>query len=167
MTVQIQSITAEDFQTIDGARRIIVHDHPRQFARLNLGEPLGCYGLSWCSDLPLIQPVIQHSHDRQTLWVGVDQRLAAIDLQDGHISLSLALYYNLFQILPTRDWVAVLTELEVLLFDNSDCSLFCSQALPDLAAELSIINSDLVIRLHDDRRLNLNLQTAKLVSIGL
>ncbi|MBW4470197.1 MAG: hypothetical protein KME45_07300 [Stenomitos rutilans HA7619-LM2] len=154
--VNLQSISLEAFQAIDGARRIIVHDHPRQFARLDLGESLGCYGLSWRSNLPLIQPVIAYAHDRQTLWVGVDQRLAAIDLQDGHISLSLALYYNLFQILPTRDWVAVLTELEVLLFANSDCSLFCSQALPDLAAELLIVNSDLVIRLDDDRRLSLN-----------
>ena len=160
--VNLQSISLEDFQAIDGVRRVIVHDHPWQFARLDLGEPLGCYGLSWRSNLPLIQPVIAYAHDRQTLWIGVDQRLAAIDLRDGHICLSLSLYSHLFQILPTSDCTIVLNELEVLLFSNSDCSLGHIQPLPDIAAGCSVTGSNLHIRLLDDRHLTLNLQTYKL-----
>ncbi|XGV98190.1 MAG: hypothetical protein ACAF41_04495 [Leptolyngbya sp. BL-A-14] len=160
--VHLQSISLEDFQAIDGVRRIIVHDHPRQFARLDLGEPLGCYGLSWRSDLPVIQPVIAYARDRQTLWVGVDQRLAAIDLRDGHICLSLALYSYLFQIVPLSDRTIILNELEVLLFNNADCSLGHIESLPEIAADCSVTGTNLNIRLYDDRRLALNLQTYKL-----
>ncbi len=44
--MRIQSISESEFKQIDGARRVIVHDYPQKFGLLDLGESLGCYGLS-------------------------------------------------------------------------------------------------------------------------
>lgn len=55
--MKIQSISKSEFDRIEGSRRVIVHDYPHQFAVLDLGEPLGCYGLSWRST-PMIQPEV-------------------------------------------------------------------------------------------------------------
>lgn len=164
--MKIQPITKPEFDRIEPSRRVIVHDYPHQFAIVNLGEPLGCYGLSWRSS-PIIQPEIELSPDNLTLWIGVDQRLAAIDLQDGHICLALSLHTNLFQILTLESRTIVLTELEVLLFNNSDCSIQCIKSLPEIAADISISGSDLIIRLIDERRLTLNLQNFTLKELIL
>ncbi len=150
--MKIQTISKSDFKKIEGSRRVIVNDHPHQFAVLNLGEPLGCYGLSWGSDI--ITPVVELSTAQRTLWIGVDQRLAAINLQDGNIRLAMPLHTNIFQILIVDDLIAVLTELEVLLF-NSDCSIRCFQGLPDLSSEISVSGSDFVIQLFDGSSLTL------------
>lgn len=150
--MKLQSIEESEFNKIDGSRRVIVNNHSHQFAVLDLGEPLGCYGLSWGSHI--IEPVIELSTEQRTLWIGVDQRLAAIDLQDGHIRVAMPLIGNIFQILIVDDVTAVLTELEVILF-NSSCSIRCIQGLPDLSSEISVSGSDFVIQLFDGSSLTL------------
>ena len=97
--MKLKHISRAEFERIEGARRVIVHDYPHQFALLDLGEALGHYGLSWRSS-PIVQPEIELSKDELTLWVGVDQRLAAIALEDGHIRAIVPLHTHLFQILP-------------------------------------------------------------------
>lgn len=159
--MKIKHISKSEFDRIEGSRRIIVHDYPHQFAVLDLGKPLGYYGLSWRSS-PIIQPEIQLSKDKLTLWVGVDQRLTAIDLQSGHMRMLMPLHNNLFQILPLDSRTIILTELEVLLFNNYDCSIQCIKALPEISADISVVGEDLAIRLMDDRCLILNLKTYKL-----
>jgi len=47
----------------------------------------------------------------------------------------------------------VLTELEVLLFNNYDCSIGCIKAIPEISADISVVREDLVIPLMDSRRL--------------
>lgn len=157
--MQLQPISCSEFGQIDGVRRVIVHDSPQQFAALDLGE-LGHYGLSWSSSF-IIQPVIKWSQDRQTLWLGVDQRLAAIRFPDGDIGVSLPLPTPLLQILPLNDCTAVLTELDVLLFNNN-LSIRGVEGLPEIAADISVDGSDLVIRLIDDCCLRLNCDTLQL-----
>ncbi|MCL1472445.1 hypothetical protein [Argonema antarcticum] len=159
--MNIQAISQAEFNKIEGVRHIIVHDCSHQFAILDLGEQLEHYGLSWRSS-HIIQPVTTLSKDGRTLWVGVDQRLAAIDLQDGHICLSISLHTPLFQILALDDSIVVLTELDVLLFNNSDRSIRCLEGLPEIAADMTVNRSDLVIRLIDENRLILNLDTLEL-----
>ena len=71
--MKIQPITKAEFDRIEPSRRVIVHDYPHQFAILNLGEPLGCYGLSWRSSPiiqikqlnPLSHPTSKSPHHRQ------------------------------------------------------------------------------------------------------
>ena len=159
----LQSISQSEFNQIEGARRIIVHDFPHQFAVLNLGE-VGHYGLSWSSS-SVIQPVTALSKDQQILWIGVDQRLAAISLPDGHLSLTLSLHTSLLQILPLDDCTVVLTELDVFLFNNN-CSIRGIEGLPEIAADISVNGSDLVIRLIDDCCLSLNLHTLQLQEVS-
>jgi hypothetical protein len=48
---------------------------------------LGVYGISWNSDL--IKPMVKLSPDRQTIWVGVEQKVAAICRETGKILLTL------------------------------------------------------------------------------
>jgi len=159
--MNIQPISQAEFAQIEGVRRLIVHDYPHQFAILNLDERLGNYGLSWRSS-PIIQPVIIQSKDERIVWVGVDQKLAAVDLQDGRICLSMSLHTPLFQILPLDDCTVVLTELDILIFNNSDFSIRCLEGLPEIAADLTVDDGDLIVRLIDENRLILNLETLEL-----
>ncbi len=163
--MNIQPISQAEFNQIEGVRRLIVHDYPHQFAILNLDERNGNYGLSWRSS-PIIQPVIIQSKDERILWVGVDQKLAAIDLQDGRICLSMSLHTPLFQILPLDDCTVVLTELDILIFNNSDLSIRYLEGLPEIAADLTVHDGDLIIRLIDENRLILNLSTLDLKELA-
>ncbi|HEY9821918.1 MAG TPA: hypothetical protein V6D35_14280, partial [Candidatus Sericytochromatia bacterium] len=131
--MNIQIIGESEFKKIEASRRAIAHDYARKFAVLDLGEILGCYGLSWRSEL--IEPIVEVSTDGLTVWLGVDQQVAAIYMSQGQIRLSLPLNSNLVQILVGDKLTAVLTEDEVLLF-NPDFSIRLIKGLPDLAEEI-------------------------------
>jgi hypothetical protein len=145
--MKIKTISQSFFHKIDPVRVVITHDHPQKFAVLDLGEPLGFYGLSWRSEL--IEPIMELSTDRRTLWIGVDQRLAAIDMQKGNICIAMSLTTPIFQILIVDNFTAILTELEVLLF-SSNRSLTCFQILPDLSSKISVSGSEFVISMFNN-----------------
>ena len=159
--MNIQIIGESEFKKIQASRRAIAHDHARKFAVLDLGDTLGCYGLSWCSEL--IEPMVELSSDELAVWVGVDQQIAAICLSQGQISLSLVLNSNLVQILIADRLTAVLTEDEVLLF-NPDFSIRLIKGLPDLAEEIAMVQSGLEIRLMSGESLILDTQTGAFLS---
>ena len=112
--MKIHNIDQSQFQNIDSIRRIIVHNHPRRFATINLHN-LGKFGISWRSDL--IEPMVVFSLDKSAVWIGVDQQLVAIDLKEGRISVSLCLSSNVVQILALSSMTILLTELEVFVFN--------------------------------------------------
>jgi len=114
---------------------VIATEYPRQFAMLDLGENLGVYGISWNSDL--IEPMVKLSPDEQTIWVGVEQKLAAICSQTGKILLALPLTSYLVQMLTLEKVTAVITEEEFLLF-NRRGSIRSNKALPDTAMGMSL-----------------------------
>jgi hypothetical protein len=128
---------------------------------LNLGDTLSCYGLSWRSEL--IEPIVERSADKQTVWVGVDQQVTAICLSQGRIRLSLVLNSNLVQILIGDRFTAVLTEDEVLLF-NPGFSIGLIKGLPDLAEEIVLLKAGLEIRLMSGESLFLDTQTGAFLS---
>jgi hypothetical protein len=162
MNIQIQIIGEPDFKKIEASRRAIAHDHARKFAILDLGDTLGCYGLSWRSEF--VEPIVELSSDEQTVWLGVDQQVAAICLFQGKSRLSLALNSNLIQILNRDRLTAVLTEDEVLLF-NPDFSIRLIKGLPDLAEEIVMVDeSGLEIRLMSGKSLFVDTQTGALLS---
>jgi hypothetical protein len=144
--MNIQNITQSEFNQIESIRKIIVHDHAQRFAILDLGQSLGIYGISWNSDL--IEPIIELSQNKDTLWIGVDQKIAAINLKQGYISLSLSLIYPLYQILIKDNLTAILTEQEILLFKDNQ-SLKCYEILPDLSSEISALDEDFLIKMFD------------------
>lgn len=159
--MNIQIIGESEFKKIEASRRAINHDHARKFAILALGDTLGCYGLSWRSEL--VEPIVELSSDELAVWVGVDQQVAAIGLSQGQIRLSLALNSNLVQILVGDKLTAVLTEDEILLF-NPDFSIRLIKVLPDLAEEIAMVESGLEIRLMSGGSLFVDAQTGACLS---
>ncbi len=160
--MNIQIIEELEFKKLEASRRAIAHAHARKFAVLSLGDTLGCYGLSWRSEL--VEPIVELSSDERAVWVGVDQQIAAICLSQGQIRLSLALNSNLVQFLVGDNFTAVLTEDEVLLF-NPDFSIRLIKGLPDLAEEIVMVDeSGLEIRLLFGESLFVDAQTGAFLS---
>jgi hypothetical protein len=87
--MKTKNIEQSKFNEIDKIRQIIVQEDARRFLLIDLGEKLGCYGLSWRSDL--IEPIFVTSPSQQILWIGIDQQLAALNLNGGNILVSLPL----------------------------------------------------------------------------
>lgn|GEM_PF-3102512 len=95
------------------------------------------------------------SAEGQTLWVGADQKLAAVDLLNGHVCIALSLMMPLLQILTVDNFTAVLTEQEAILFSpNRTLSCFC--VLPDLATQISVSGSGFAIALFEGSRFSLS-----------
>lgn len=153
--MKTRKISQADFNDVDPVRKLIVHDHARRFAFMDLDQPLGTFALSWRSDT--IEPVIEQSGF--ALWVGVDQHIAAIDLKNGHVALSLPLNSNLLQVRTIEGGlVAALTETEVILF-NSNFSIRLMNGLPDLPNLISVERQLVTIQLVDGTTMKLNAGT--------
>lgn len=157
--MKIETISKAEFDKIPGIRQIICHEYAQTFACLDLGEVLGCYGLSWRGQL--VELSIEHSHDKKLLWMGVEQQLVAICLERGRICLAMPLTGNLIQMAVIQKVTVVLTENEILLF-NPNGSLRFNRGLPDVPDRFSAIDDNLVIELMEGDRFSLNLQTGQL-----
>jgi|GEM_PF-1045711 len=157
--MKVEAIDELAFYQIDAPRRAIEHDCAHRFAQLDLGEPLGRFGLSWRS--PLIEPIVRLALDRQVVWIGIDQQLAAIDLKSGRVLVSLSFSAYLVQILALSGVTAVLTETEVLLF-NASGSIRMRRGLPDLATGMVVAGGELEIDCLEGDGVNLDLQTGVL-----
>jgi hypothetical protein len=156
--MKIETISKSEFNKIPGIRQIIYHEYAQTFACLDLGELLGCYGLSWRSQL--VELSIEHSDDKKMLWMGIEQQLAAICLESGRICLAMPLTANLIQMTIVREVAAVLTENEILLF-NPNGSVRLNRGLPDVPEQFSAIDDNLVIEFMEGDRFSLNLQTGQ------
>jgi hypothetical protein len=156
--MKIATITRSEFDRIPGIRQIICHEYAQIFACLDLGEVLGCYGLSWRSQL--VELNIDRSTDKKMLWMGIEQQLAAICLESGRICLAMPLTANLIQMAIVREVTAVLTENEILLF-NPNGSLRLNRGLSDVPEQFSAIDDNLVIELVEGDRFSLNVETGQ------
>lgn len=139
--MKIHNIEKSQFKKIDIARQILFDEDARRFSLIDLGKKFGCYGLSWRSDL--IEPIIVTSAN-QLIWIGIDQRLTAINLNTGHILVNLPLVTNILQIQAVDTAILVLTESELLLF-NLDGSIRYIKGLPELASKMSIRDCEVKI----------------------
>jgi hypothetical protein len=153
-------ISATAFDAIEGPRQLITHDHPRRFAALDLGDKELAFGISWRSDT--IEPMVYESADGRVVWVGVDQRLAAVDAKHHRVRLSLGLNGNLLQLIVDPEIVIAVTETEALLF-NTDLSIRCINGLPDFPDAVSIEPPHVVIRLVDGQVVKLDTVTGRRV----
>jgi hypothetical protein len=133
--LHFQPISEAEFWQMAACQRLISHDHPRKFARLEWANTAYSYALSWQSDS--IEPEIVSSSDQNTLWIGVDQQVAAVDMKQGNVRLLLPLGHQLLQILTLPDSTAVLTENEIWLFQE-DCSVRFKQSLPGIPGEIRV-----------------------------
>ncbi len=162
--MKIQPIDKSQFAQIDGSRQIIAHDHSRQFALIELGEHLGSYGISWRSDL--IIPLVKKTPDEHTVWIGVDQQLAAINLQNGRIIVAMPFANYILQILTFPKVTVVLTEWQVLLF-NPGGTVRLSEDLPEQAIGMSVVDENLLIQLLEGERLILNPKTGCFMDLAV
>lgn len=162
--MKIQLIDKSQFAQIEGARQIIAHDHSRQFAVIKLGEYLGSYAISWRSDL--IGPIVKKTPDEQTVWIGVDQQLAAINLQNGRIIIAMSFPNYIVKILTLSKVTAVLTEWEVLLF-NPGGTVRLIEDLPEQAIGMSVVDENLLIQLLEGERLILNPETGCFIDLAV
>lgn len=156
--MKIETISKSEFDQIPAIRQIICHQYAQKFVRLDLGEVLGYYGLSWRSQL--VELSIEYSTDKKMLWIGIDRQLVAICLESGRLSLAMPLTANLIQMAVIQKVTAVLTEDEILLF-NPNGSLRFNRGLPDFPEQFSTIGNNLVIQLVEGDRFSLNLQTGQ------
>jgi hypothetical protein len=156
--MKIETITKSEFDKIPGIRQIICHEYAQTFACLDLGEVLGCYGLSWRSQL--VELSIEHSTDKTMLWIGIDRQLVAICLQSGRICLAMPLTANLIQMAIIQKITAVLTENEILLF-NTNGSLRVNYGLPDCPEQFSITGNNLEIELIEGDSFSLNVENGQ------
>jgi len=164
--MKIHPISQSEFNQIPAIRQIIAHEYARKFARLDLGETLDCYGLSWCSES--VDLSVEYSNDKKLLWIGIDQQLAAICLESGRICVAMPLTTNLIEIKMVQEVTAVLTEQEILLF-NPNGSLRFNHGFPDLPSEIIIAEDSLIVALMDGDMFKLNPQTGEfrqLVGVG-
>ena len=109
----------------------------------------------------LIEPEVVLSPDGQAAWVGVNQYLVAIEVETGHVRVSMKLPSNILEIIAVERLVAVRAEIEVLLF-NQDFSILLAEFFPDITEEISIISDKLSIRFLEGYTLILDIQTGEL-----
>lgn len=152
--VNLIDVDRARFEELPLACQVIHHPNARRYAIVQLTE--GEYGLSWQSNL--IEPVVLE--DALT-WIGVDQKLVA--LQQGRIEVSLPLAFPLLEILRIDQAAIVITELEILVF-NAEGSLRFTKGLPDIAANWLIEASQLSIKLLSKATVRLSLQSGKELS---
>jgi hypothetical protein len=156
--MEILPISQFQFQQLPGVRQIISHDYARKYGAIVL-ENLETFGLSWRSER--VDPIAQLSADKTIVWLGVDQQLIALSLHQGRICVALPLSSNIVQVLTADSFTAVLTELEVLIF-NPDHSIRYSQGLPDIGSEMVLHDRNVDIELIDGNHLILDVETGRL-----
>lgn len=157
--MKIKIIDQSEFEKIDSPRRIIAHNYAHKFAAIDLGAKLGCYGISWRSEL--IEPIIKLSQNGSEIWIGVDEKLAAINLHDGRIIVALPFTTYIVQILSLDSATAILTQEEVLVF-NPEGAIRFSEALPDQGTRMSVIGEHLTIKMLEGDSFTINLMTGHL-----
>jgi len=141
----ITAITEAEFNGIDPANRVIVHDYPRRFARLQLPHAASPLGMCWRSDM--IEPTLAQDKKSSVLWVGVDQRLVCVAL-DGGIRFSMALASSLLQIKIYAEFAVALCESQILVI-NQDSSLRRMDDLPDIPDGVDVQDGKIIIMLLD------------------
>ena len=152
--MKLNPIAESEFINIVPSRRIIAHDCPSKFAAFDLGSQR--YGLSWRSDI--ISPIVKLSPDGKTVWIGIDQQLAAVNLENGRVMVALPFTTYIVDLLTAESTTAVLTELELLLFNPGGAIRF-SEELPDQGAGMSLVGDNLEIEMIEGEILTVNLMT--------
>jgi hypothetical protein len=149
--MKIKLLTKFEFDSIPITRRIVVHEYPRHYAAIDLGNRIGDYGLCWNSHAK--EPIAEVVDDK--VWMGIDRRLAVVRLSDGLIDLLFPLHTPLLKILSVSGLVAILTEQEIALFDSNGL-LKCFLGLPDLAEDITFKENKFIIHLFDRSILTLD-----------
>lgn len=141
----INSITKAEFNSIDPIHRVIVHDHPRRFACLQLPHASYHLGMSWRSDL--IEPTLAEDQKSSVLWIGVVQRLACV-AQDGGVRFSVALNSPLLQIKIDPEFTVPLCEAGFSVVNN-DASIRHTKDSSEIRDLVDVQDDKVIVSLLD------------------
>ena len=140
----VANISQTEFEGWSPALKVIVHDHARRFAAILHAASSQQFAISWRSEI--VEPVVV-TGTHSELWIGVDQHTACI-ANEGNVIVSIGLASSLLNIICFQDYVAVLCETEVVLF-NADQSIRRIQGLRDIPNDITECDGNLVVTLED------------------
>ncbi len=139
----INTISETQFAASDQAHHLFSHDDARRFAALELPDT-GCRAtLSWRSDL--IEPSIFVDEVEAMVWVGVDERVAAVTY-DGQVRLSLPLDSPLLTMLQYTGGVIVVCELAALVMNLDNTRMI---DFPEIPEECEVLGNRLIVHFID------------------
>ena len=116
---RIHPISKSEFEISEPYHQVFAHDNARRFAKLELPNTSFRTTLSWRSDL--IEPSIIVDEAAALVWIGVDERFAALSF-DGQIRLSSPLESPLLTILQFVGGIIVVCELAAIVM-NDNCGV--------------------------------------------
>ncbi len=116
--MKINLIGEGAFKHYEGCRQIFYHENARAFAEVNIGQSAGQFALAWRSNL--VTPVI--IADKGLIWIGVDQKVVAIEEHTGRICFAMTLLTNLVDIIAGDDVIVLACDSHIIAL-NSDSSI--------------------------------------------
>lgn len=138
-------ISEDEYNKGDPIFRVIVHDHPRKFARIQLSHASHPLTLCWRSDL--IQPLIVSDSEGSTVWVGIDQRIACL-ASEGNVLFSMGLSSPVLQLFLFPTCILGLCETQAIAI-NPDYSIRRIVDLRDFPDSADFRDGKLVVTFSD------------------
>ncbi|MBB5648931.1 hypothetical protein [Pedobacter cryoconitis] len=104
----------------------------------------GMYGLkfSWNSE---IEPVIIEVKPK-VYSIGIDQHFAVVDFSSNTILLNLNLFYNFYDTKIFKEWIFIISELEILKVSRLDFNIIETYELPDFFSDIEFKGEVVEIR---------------------
>lgn len=85
------------------------------------------FKFAWNSDIePIVKEIISNVYG-----IGIDQHFSIIDFNSGNILLNLNLFYNFYNIEGLRNFILVITELEIIKINLTGFVVTKTYALPE------------------------------------
>ena len=162
----LHSVESDEFYRLEPVRQVTAHDGMQRFAipgevccAIATLKNLGGYGLGWSSDL--VEPSLVFHANTSVLWLGVDERAVALNVQTGRVEASLKLDSVLFDIFWVDGAIAIVCELEVLVL-NAGASLRFIQPLPDVVGGAIVKEKQLILETLENQNFELDIHQGEL-----
>jgi hypothetical protein len=137
----VKTVTEADFAASGHLRRLFVHDNARRFGALELPKSTIEVIFSWRSDR--IEPTVVVDDEAAVVWIGVDERVAAIR-NDGQVCFLLPLPSPLLTIVAFARGVIVVCELTALVV-NHDGTIAKSLEFCEIPEDVEVHDNQLVV----------------------
>lgn len=135
-------ISQECFDQREASQMVIVHDHARKYAAVQLPDCVKGVVISWRSDS--VNPVLLAGM-QSDIWIGIDQRVVSITHQ-GQTKFSIGLASHFLKFYNLEDCMGILCETELVLV-NGDYSIRNIHGLTNIPDSLVRRDSKLIVKL--------------------
>jgi hypothetical protein len=144
----LKQISESAFKNGDPLYRVVVHDHPRKFAVLQLPDASHALTLCWRSDL--VDPVLVSDPSSLEVWIGVDQRLVCVSMR-GNTLFSVSLSSPLLDVTIFKACIVALCEIQILVV-NRDYTLRAIFDLKEIAEAVDVKDDKVIVTLIDGEK---------------